>query len=469
MIFHSADYIIFLLVCLVVYWALPRRGQNIFLLLASYFFYGYIHPWFIFLILFTTIIDFYCGKAMEAVPERKKVFLVISVAKSLLMLCIFKYFGFFTDNIIALLGLAGYTGITNTINIILPVGISFYTFQTMSYTIDIYRGTLKARTSFIDYALFVAFFPQLVAGPIERAANLLPQFEKDRKFDPDAVREALYLILWGFFKKLVIADNVGITCNKIFMLEDPSFLMFWTGVFAFHVQIFADFSAYTDIARGCARLLGINIIPNFNHPYIATSPADFWRRWHQSLSSWIRDYIYIPLGGSRVRETRIHFNLMVTFILCGMWHGANWNYVVWGAYYGVLMCLVRVLQKIIPKKVRRNKPAIILRVVAMFFLTQIAWVIFREQDFHYIIKYLSISPFGMSEFDVQAAVYVFLRVFIFSLPIWIHIVYAHVRDRVFGQRPWLFIVFKTLIATLMFIGILTLHSTNTVDFIYFQF
>ena len=216
------------------------------------------------------------------------------------------------------------------LRIVLPVGISFYTFQAMSYTIDVYRGELRARRSLLDVAVFISFFPHLVAGPIQRASFLLPQVEATRRFSIDKARSGFLLICWGFFKKLVIADNVGVIANKVFALADPSFPMLWAGVFAFAIQIYADFSGYTDIARGTSRWLGFELTENFDHPYMARTPSDFWRRWNISLSSWFRDYVYVPLGGSRAGEIAWARNVMVTFLLSGFWHGASWNYVLWG-------------------------------------------------------------------------------------------------------------------------------------------
>ena len=229
-----------------------------------------------------------------------------------------------------------------TLRILLPVGISFYTFQAMSYTIDVYRGELHARRSLLDLAVFVSFFPHLVAGPIQRASYLLPQVESTRRFSPEKARTGFALICWGFFKKLVVADNVGILANKVFALSDPTFYILWAGVFAFAIQIYADFSAYTDIARGTSRWLGFELTENFAHPYLARSPADFWRRWNISLSSWFRDYVYIPLGGSRLGTWLWTRNVLITFLLSGLWHGASWNYVLWGLYHGLLLLVTQV-------------------------------------------------------------------------------------------------------------------------------
>ena len=294
MIFHSFDFIIFIAIVFTIYWTLGRKLQNIFLVGASYYFYGYVHPWFLYLILTSTLVDFICGIYMERYRQWKKYFLLLSLTANLGMLCIFKYYGFFVENIIFILDAAGLPTFTNTLHIVLPVGISFYTFQTMGYSIDVYRDQITPRHNFLDFALYVSFFPQLVAGPIERASRLLPQIESDRSFSIQLFCDAILLILHGFFLKLVVADNVAVTVNKVFAMEEPAFFLLWTGVFGFSIQVFADFSAYTNIARGTAKLLGFELMENFVHPYIAHSPAEFWKRWHISLTGWIRDYVFTP-------------------------------------------------------------------------------------------------------------------------------------------------------------------------------
>ena len=265
---------------------------------------------------------------------RRKWWLVLSLISNLSVLGFFKYFNFFVDSVQAGLAALGMNTSLPVLQVVLPVGISFYTFQSLSYTIDVYRGRLRACRSLLDFALFVAFFPQLVAGPIERAEALVPRVLSSRVFNLVVARDALVLMAWGFFKKLVIADNVGVIANRVFSMKDPGFEMLWAGVFAFGVQIYADFSAYTDIARGTARWLGFDLMKNFDHPYVAVSPSDFWRRWHISLSSWFRDYLYIPLGGSRHGLPRTLLNVMITFVISGLWHGAAWNFVLWGTFHG---------------------------------------------------------------------------------------------------------------------------------------
>ena len=299
-----------------------------------------------------------------------------------------------------------------TLRILLPVGISFYTFQAMSYTIDVYRGELHARRSLLDLAVFVSFFPHLVAGPIQRASFLLPQVESPRRFSAEKARSGFVLICWGFFKKLVVADNVGVIANKVFALSDPTFYILWAGVFAFAIQIYADFSAYTDIARGTSRWLGFELTENFAHPYLARSPADFWRRWNISLSSWFRDYVYIPLGGSRLGAWLWTRNVLVTFLLSGLWHGASWNYVLWGLYHGLLLLVTQVAGQ------ARRLPApqfgrwlLVPQIAGMFVLTNIGWLLFRETELSAIVRDLTLSPFGVSDLDRQTGLYLFLLAF----------------------------------------------------------
>ncbi len=297
MLFQTYEFIAFLLGTLIIYWLLAKRInlQNSFLLLASYFFYGFAHPLLILLLLTSTLVDFFAALLIERANRRKGLILFVSVTANLGLLALFKYYNFFVENVNTLLAHLGLDNLP-LLAILLPAGISFYTFQTISYTVDVYRQKIAAERNFLDFALFISFFPQLVAGPIERAETMLPQFKSTRKLNFSQFESGIRLIIWGYFKKLVIADNVSILAFQVFKTADMPFPLIWVAALAFTVQIFADFSAYIDIACGVARLFGIELSTNFNFPYIAKSPADFWRRWHITLSNWIRDYIYIPLG-----------------------------------------------------------------------------------------------------------------------------------------------------------------------------
>ena len=471
MIFHSFDFLIFLLVVFTVYWALPFRAQNAFLLVAGYVFYGYVHPWYLLLIAFTSTADFSSAYWMTKYPSRKKLFLMATLLVNFGVLATYKYFNFFAENITAALRASGMQVSDITIQLLLPVGISFYTFQSASYVVDVYRGHITARRNLRDYLLFISFFPQLVAGPIERAADLLKQVERPRHLDWDNARDALLLMAWGFLKKLVIADHVAVVANKIFALnaQAQSFPILWAGVFAFAVQIFADFSAYTDIARGAARLLGFELCQNFRHPYLADSPADFWRRWHISLSTWFRDYVYIPLGGSRCGLTRQCLALMLTFLLSGLWHGAGWNYLLWGGYHGLLLVLWRLwaLAPAVLQWQRLWKP---LRIAITFGLVLIGWLMFRETDVQHLFALLQLSPLAATAEQWWLGLYFLLLAGFIALPIVIQTA-ADVWATSWWSRltdPLRWALQAALLA-LMTLVIVFFRSTQGSDFIYFQF
>ncbi|MEO7156342.1 MAG: MBOAT family O-acyltransferase, partial [Vicinamibacterales bacterium] len=396
MIFHSLDFLAFFVVTLAVYWALPLRAQNVLLLLASYVFYGWVQPWWPVLLLVTTTVDFWAARRISDRPQTKRSWLWLSIVANLGLLGVYKYFDFFVDNVAAAGAAMGWNVPHIALRLVLPAGISFYTFQSMSYTIDVYRGHAPARKSFIEVAAFVSFFPHLVAGPIMRATNLLPQFERERRFSAAAARDATVLMVWGFFKKLVIADNVGVIANKVFALDSPEFPVLWAGVFAFAIQIYADFSAYTDIARGVAKWFGFDLIRNFEQPYLAASPSEFWRRWNISLSTLFRDYVYFPLGGSRVGASREALNVMLTFLASGLWHGASWNYVLWGAYHGILLVLDRQVSRLWTPAIGVRRMLRCVQVPAMFVLTCVGWLIFRETDLAQLIQDLQLTPTGVS-------------------------------------------------------------------------
>lgn len=496
MIFHSLDFVAFLIIVTALYWTLPHRGQNILLLGASYYFYGYVHPWFLILIAVSTLTDFSAALGMERWPHRRKLFLALSIGSNLGMLGFFKYFNFFAENVGAVLALVGLETNPVLLRVVLPVGISFYTFQTLSYTIDVYRGQMRARTDLVDFAVFVALFPGLVAGPIVRAAYLLPQIEGRRVFSVNAARTGLLKICWGYFKKLVIADNVGVIANKVFALADPTFPILWAGVFAFAIQIYADFSAYTDIARGTARWLGFEFPENFDHPYLARSPSDFWRRWHISLSTWFRDYVYVPLGGSREGELKWARNILITFLLSGLWHGASWNYVLWGLYHGLLLIATRARSMMKPLRVEGGvatraagdapsrwprlphvRPLIVvLETTGMFVLTLIGWLIFRETELTALVRDLMLSPFDAPALDYRIALYLFLLALIYSLPLWVQSIWVEagrdergVREQERSDASWPQIALQGAACGLAFAAVLVFRSTTSLDFIYFQF
>jgi D-alanyl-lipoteichoic acid acyltransferase DltB (MBOAT superfamily) len=472
-IFHSLDFIAFFVVTVAAYWAMPMRAQNVLLLVASYVFYGWVHPWWPVLLFGTTFVDYWSARRMSGRPEQRKAWLWFSIVSNLGLLGFYKYFGFFVENLAAAGDALGWQVPKIALRVLLPAGISFYTFQSMSYTIDVYRGHAPARTRFVDVAAFVSFFPHLVAGPIMRATNLLPQFERPRSFSPAAARDATVLMAWGFFKKLVIADNVGLIANKVFALESPEFPVLWAGVFAFAIQIYADFSAYTDLARGVAKWYGFDLIRNFDHPYMATGPVDFWRRWNISLSTWFRDYLYIPLGGSRRGPGRTAANILITFLVSGFWHGASWNYVLWGAYHGVLLIGARLFGTFAAKRVWLRP----LQIAGMFILTLIGWLIFRETNLDQLWRDVRLNPAASTELGRSAGVYLFLLAGLYSLPLWIHDIWAVAGrtslaaavDAPEAEVHWPRVATQALACGLMIAAILTLRSSTSLNFIYFSF
>lgn len=402
--FASLEYIGFLIVVWVLYRLLPLRGQNLLLLAASYFFYAAWDWRFLSLIIFSTLVDFGVGLILSRSekPTTRRLALIISLCANLGLLGFFKYFGFFTDSAVILLESLGFHAHRPTLQVLLPVGISFYTFQTLSYTIDVYRRKLAPCHNPLDFALFVAYFPQLVAGPIERASHLLPLIQSRRVITSAEFKRGLFLILLGLVKKLAIADGLAGSVDAIFNTSNEiSGLDVVLATYAFAFQILCDFSAYTDIARGTSKLFGINLMINFDAPYFASNPSDFWRRWHISLSTWLRDYLYIPLGGNRKSPTRTYTNLMTTMVLGGLWHGAAWNFVLWGFYQGALLCGFRLAEHKHPRRDLPPDPYTLpvalhiagwrmlrkLVAVAIFFqLVCYGWLLFRANSFAQIMS-----------------------------------------------------------------------------------
>ncbi len=382
MLFNSIEFLCFLPIVFGLYWFVLKdslRGQNALIVLASYVFYGAWDVRFLSLIILSSVVDFFLGKAIHDTNDkrRRKLYLIMSLSVNLGLLGFFKYYGFFVDSFVDLLNGLGFQAHRSTLNIILPVGISFYTFQTLSYTIDIYRKQLKPTRDPVAFFAFVAFFPQLVAGPIERASNLLPQFLKNRNFDEKYAISGLRIMLWGFFKKVVIADRLAEYVDIVYSTPGEfQGLSFIIATFFFALQIYCDFSGYSDIAIGVARLFGFDLMTNFRTPYFATSLREFWQRWHISLSTWFRDYVYIPLGGNRVGEARKIFNLMVTFLVSGLWHGANWTFVIWGGIHGMILSFETLFRKSKPFAFVPN----IIKGVFIFTVVCLAWIFFRANN-----------------------------------------------------------------------------------------
>lgn len=349
MLFNSFEFLIFLPIVFALYWLLQKhlKWQNGLVVAASYLFYGWWDWRFLLLIFITSISSFISGIGIERNEgngRKQKIISAANIILNLLILGVFKYYNFFVDNLVGLFSTIGFNLDWPTLHIILPVGISFYTFQALSYSIDVYQGKIKATHDIVEFCAFISFFPQLVAGPIERATNLLPQFQKERKFDYGNAVDGLRQMLWGFFKKMLIADNCAIAVNWIWANQSGqhSFVLL-IGAILFTFQIYCDFSGYSDIAIGCARLFGIKLMRNFNYPYFSRSIPEFWRRWHISLTTWFRDYIYFPLGGSRCSKGKTIRNVFVVWGVSGLWHGANWTFVFWGLYHAFLLNIYNLL------------------------------------------------------------------------------------------------------------------------------
>ena len=400
MLFNSLDFAVFLPIVFVLYWITPSQKiqeQNLILVLASYVFYGWWDWRFLFLIFLSTVIDYTVGLRLQTTTQavKRKQLLWFSIICNLSILGFFKYFNFFQENFIAAFSLFGRELQGNTLHIILPVGISFYTFQTISYTIDIYRKKLEPTRDFIAFATFVSFFPQLVAGPIERATNLIPQFLHKRIFSYEKAVDGIGQIIWGLFKKMVVADNCAIIVNDIFKnYSEYGWGILILGAVLFAFQIYGDFSGYSDIAIGVAKLFGFYFAINFAYPYFSRDIAEFWRRWHISLSSWFKDYVYIPLGGSRGSTSMKIQNTFIIFLISGFWHGANWTFIVWGGLNALLFLPLlltkrnRSHQEIVAKG--RLIPPIheVFNILLTFTATTFTWIFFRSDSLSHALQYI---------------------------------------------------------------------------------
>ena len=387
MLFNSLEFGVFFAAVFALTLVLPRRAQNRMLLAASYVFYAAWDWRFLSLLVISTIVDYTLGLRMAATtdPGRRRRLVSASLLTNLGILGFFKYADFFAASLTDLFALFGVTLPSFALRVVLPVGISFYTFQTLSYTLDIYRGRAEPTRHLLDFALFVAFFPQLVAGPIERSRNLLPQIEGRRPITWEALGSGAWLALWGLFKKVVIADRLAALVDAVYAPDAaPAAGEVLVATYAFTFQIYCDFSGYTDIARGVARMLGFRLMLNFNLPYAATSPADYWRRWHISLSTWLRDYLFLSLGGNRGAAWRVGARILVTMLLAGLWHGAAWTFVVWGGFHGVLLILHRlclpVLERIRPRLLAARAAWRGLRVLVTFHLIAAGLLVFRAES-----------------------------------------------------------------------------------------
>lgn len=480
MLFNSIDFAIFLPVVFFLYWFVTNHNlklQNILLLVASYLFYGWWDWRFLSLLFVSTLVDYIVGRKLATQNDllKRRLLLSVSIVCNLGMLAFFKYFNFFVDSFVDAYTLFGGSISSRTLNIVLPVGISFYTFQTLSYAIDIYRGKLKATKDFVAFATFVTFFPQLVAGPIERASNLLPQFFVPRKLDYADAVNGLRQMLWGFFKKIVIADNCAFFANQIFNnSEDYGGSSLVLGTLFFAIQIYCDFSGYSDIAIGSARLFGFQLMRNFAFPYFSRDIAEFWRRWHISLSTWFRDYLYIPLGGSKGGTWMKVRNTFIIFLVSGFWHGANWTFVIWGALNAIyfLPLLLRNKNRENIEIVAKGKifPTVkeFLSIAVTFILTLFAWIFFRansvSQAFDIIGTIFSASLFTIPNLNARAILVISLMT-IFMIIEWLgrENQYAIESIKLKYSRPVRWAVYYSLVILIFF------FAGQGQTFIYFQF
>lgn len=476
MLFNSIEFFFFLPIVFCLYWFVFRKlmWQNLFLIVASYIFYGWWDWKFLILIAFSSVCSYVFGNLIKKEQQNKnkyaKLYLTLNITINLVLLGIFKYYNFFVSSFVDAIGIFGYDLNVRTLHLILPIGISFYTFQALSYTIDIYKKKIEPATNPIEFFAFISFFPQLVAGPIERATNLLPQIQKPRVFTYEMAADGTRQILWGLFKKMVVADNCAIIVNNIFgnyQHEDGLTLAFAAILFTF--QIYGDFSGYSDIAIGTGRLFGINLMQNFRFPFFSKTVAEFWRRWHISLNSWFIDYVYIPLGGGRVGKWKKVRNTMIVFLTSGLWHGANWTYIAWGALYGFLL----IPSTLKGKKAQETSVDLSIvgrlkdqaRILWTFSTFLFGLIIFRSNTIYDAFLFYKRMLFDMSftlpDIDYTAFIYIF----ILMRMEWIN------RDKQFGLQidtaKWHPAVRYSIYILLMF-AILILSGKST-QFIYFQF
>jgi alginate O-acetyltransferase complex protein AlgI len=470
MFFDTPVYFLFLALVLLSYWRLGRRAQNVLLLVASYFFYGWWDWRFLGLIWVSTLVDFFCARvvANSREPAVRKGLLALSVALNLGFLGFFKYYDFFAGSLHSALLTLGWDVPVPLLNVLLPPGISFYTFQALAYIVDVYFSKMEPAESLLDYALFISLFPHLIAGPIQRPSHLLPQVQAPRTADAAKMFDGCMLIVTGLLRKCVVADNCALLANAAFNgnMGEPNIAVVLLGTYAFAFQIYGDFSGYSDIARGSAQLLGFHFMVNFRQPYLATSLQDFWRRWHISLSTWLRDYLYIPLGGNRNSEGQTYRNLLLTMLIGGFWHGANWTFMIWGAIHGLGLSMERWMGRIRrgdeqPRGLRR----LVARMVT-FHLVCLAWIFFRAESLGSALHFL--SGLGRwqwrSEYSTAAMVLVMFCLPVVVLDLWLE----RTGEEYAGETHWAYPM--RLAYALGVMVILTFFTANNANaFIYFQF
>ena len=472
MVFNSIEFLIFLPIVVTLFYVLPQKLRWLMLLAASCVFYMWFVPKYILILLVTIVIDYAAGILMERYadePRKKKTFMIISIVSTLTVLLVFKYLNFITENLDQLCASLGMETHLVT-HIILPIGLSFHTFQSMSYVIEVYRGHQKAERHFGYYSLYVMFFPQLVTGPIERPGNLLRQLHEKKEFRYENISKGMRLILFGFFVKMVVADHLGEYVDEVYghLDEYNSWSVLLCMVF-YSFQIYCDFFGYSTIALGSAKLMGFDITDNFRSPYLSKSIAEFWHRWHISLSTWFRDYVYIPLGGSRVKFGRWAFNIMVVFVLSGIWHGAAWTFLLWGFAHGLLHIAEKVLRRALPNsgRVKGAYPLVgnALRVVKTFLLVTLFWVMFRATDFEHL-RSIFVTAFtnfdGGEQMSVKPGTWLCLGLFILS-----DILLRNTRfDAWCEDKP---LVMRWMIYAVLVFMVIACSSVCNFPFIYFQF
>lgn len=537
MLFNSLDFFLFFFIVYLLYLIIPFRSQNLLLLGASYFFYGCWDVRFLFLITFSTAVDFFCSNMMLykslgrknliktnvyvfgatllflgllngqeiawknlgkpafgygissmigffaitmlsdifakklSDEVRKQMFVTLSIMTNLGILCFFKYFNFFVENAVQVLSSLGVSvAHLSNLKIILPVGISFYTFKTISYSIDVYRGKLHPADRLFDFALYIAYFPQLVAGPIDRATNLLPKIQTKRSIQIKDLTRGFVLMSYGLFKKVVIADGLAASVSSIYNTQGTvSICDILAATLLFTIQIYCDFSGYTDIARGLSKCFGIDIMRNFNSPYFSDTPSEFWKRWHISLSSWLRDYLYIPLGGNRSGPKRTYLNLMVTMALGGLWHGAGWNYILWGIYHGILLCVYRMsnFTDAVYKSFKDSTLVKVLTTLLFFVITCYGWLLFRAESLHQIISFSKVLISGYGHYDLSLKIPTFAT--LCGLPFFLMF---EIRQFVQEKATLQFnmpVVVKGAVYGMMLMIFFGSLSNDPVQFIYIQF
>lgn len=478
--FNSIQFIFFFPVVATLYFALSYRFRWMLLLGASYYFYMCWKAEYLLLIIISTLITYATGIWIGNTTSRarRKFFLLLSLISNLGILFVFKYFNFFNDSIQNLFGHWNMSYHVPPLNILLPVGISFYTFQILSYSIDVYRGQKKPERHLGIFALYVVFFPQLVAGPIERSTRLLPQFFKKHDFDYQRITDGLKLMLWGFFKKIVIADRIGIIVDQVYNSpENYTGMPLIIASYLFAIQIYCDFSGYSDIAIGSARVMGFNLMDNFKRPYFSKSIAEFWRRWHISLSTWFKDYLYIPMGGNRVKKCRWHINIAIVFLITGFWHGANWTFMIWGLLHGFYILFSNwseQYRKMFSRWIGIDKYSTVLKtikVIITFHLVVFAWIFFRAntiQDALYIIRHLLTdirweNGFGLG---MEITEWIIIGSSIFLLE-FVHILQSHLNIREYlSDKP---IILRWAAYYFILFSIILFGEFGSNSFIYFQF